>query len=336
MGSKNYKTNRVSRRKVLRNCATGAGIGISGLSSNAIAKRKTETTELRKFERTPEVRSILTELGLRRIPNEETAETTEVEGESFSLRTIQVDLGYGDLLVGSVNGEVSAAFTFDDTTTVSTPSGEYDDIPAGVDAWLLGSEDGATFLRTATDTEREAALSTVSLNDAESTLVYTRSDIDGLRVDVLEPEEAGIDPDEYDAERDKTDSTTDSAEVPTNEFIRYKITPDTNAAGSISPASATYEPEAISGPAKVVAEKIIKTLGFAGLGELTDSCAVKAVGCVASFSGSIGGCLKCSPACLGGPTGVGAVICILCVFGVCSHLLSGISCANAMNCFEGT
>lgn len=332
---KENKSDGISRRNVLRSCATGAGVGISGLSGNAIAKRGANGSELKEFERTAEVQSILEELGLNRIPRRGTAETTELDGESFTLKTVQIDLGYGTLLVGSVDDEISAAFTFDSDAQKKAPNKKYDDIPTGVDAWLLGTEDEATFLRTATDEEREAALSAASLDDHESILVYTRSDIEGLHVDVLDPESVGISPDEYDVERVGADSTTDSTDVPTTEFIRYNIIPEETTAASVSPESATFEPEFISSAAKVVAKKIIKSLGFAGLGSLTDNCAVKAVGCVASFSGSIAGCLKCSPACVGSPTGVGAVICVLCVFGVCSHLLSGVSCANAMDCFEG-
>lgn len=328
---------KISRRKLLRNCSAGAGIGIAGLSGNALAAKPAEHKEIKKLEQSPEVRSILAEFGLKKIPNKETAETAEVNGDNFSLKTTKIDFGYGDLLVGDVNGDITTVFSFDETSGKQVPGSKYDDIPSGTEAWIYGSADGTTFLRTATATEREAALSTVSVKDVDSVITYTRSDINTLRVDVTDPEEAGLNPAEYELKSEPTTmgsvSESNSTDVPTNELIRFEITPGGVDTASFSPESAELQPASISGPARVVAQKVATSLGLGSLGALTDSCEVKAVGCLASFVGSISGCIKCAPACVGSPTGVGLIICILCVFGVCGYLLSAYSCSVAMDCF---
>jgi hypothetical protein len=319
---------------MLRNCSVGTGAGIAGFGGNALAKKPAGKQMVKQLEKAPEVRSILRDLGLKRIPNANSAETMELSAESFYFTATEIDFGFGDLLVGDVNGDISAAFSFADVSSVSTPSGRYDDIPAGSEAWLYGSDSGTTFLRTATDSERAAALDAVSVNDVESVIVYTRSDLTGLRVDVTDPEVAGVDASQYELDRQYDPATVEATDAPTNEFVRFEITPDTAEAQSLSVESAEFQAASISGAARVVAQKVATSLGLASLGALTDSCEVKAIGCLASFVGSIGGCLKCAPACLGSPTGIGAVICVLCVFGVCSYLISGISCANALNCFS--
>ncbi|WP_396613649.1 hypothetical protein ACH9L7_18360 (plasmid) [Haloferax sp. S1W] len=326
---------KISRRKLLRNCSAGAGIGIAGLSGNALAAKPTEHKEIKKIEQSPEVRSILSDLGLNKIPNKHTAETAEINGDKLSLKTTKVDFGYGQLLVGDLNGDITTVFSLDETSQKQVPGDKYDNIPSGTEAWIYGSADGTTFLRTTTDTEREAALSTVSVKDVDSVITYIRSDINTLRVDVTDPEEAGLDPTEYEIKNEPTTMGPESSStnVPTNEFIRFEITLGGVDTASFSPESTELQPASISGPARVVAQKVATSLGFASLGALTDSCEVKAAGCLASFIGSISGCIKCAPACVGSPTGIGIPICILCVFGVCGYLLSAYSCTVAMDCF---
>lgn len=150
--------------------------------------------------------------------------------------------------------------------------------------------------------------------------MYTRSDLDGFRVDALGPEEDQQGPGELD-----TDSES--------EFVRYEV-PTTDGGPSVAVESAEIEPERISQPVRAIAERAATTAGFTGINHFRDHCGWAIGGCVSSFAGSISGCMRCAPACLGSPTGVGLAICFLCVFGVCGHLISGLSCANAARCIE--
>lgn len=322
----------VSRRTVLRRTAAGASAGFAGVSSPVAARRDSKPDELRRLERTPEVGAILEELGYGSIPRKGTAETTSITADDLTLLVTEIDFGYGYLRIGRLNGETSAAFSFETDGESGDSGGErpyvgggppmpekYRSVPTDSDAWLVGSETGATFVRTATGRERRTILESIPASDTESTLVYTRSDIDGFRVDVLDD---GDDP-----------SVTDGDDG----FRRYTVpTTEATAVSSMSAGFAVetsaVEVEWISRPARRVAREVAEQLGWASLQAVVDHCGIPVGSCVSGALGSISGCMRCAPACVGSPTGVGAVVCFLCVFGVCSHLLTGISCTNAVDC----
>lgn len=345
----------VSRRSLLKKSAAGASAGLAGISQPVMAKRETEKDELEKLGTMPEVRSILADLGYDEIPTHESAVTVEIEINDGKLTVVSVDFGYGSLQVGDLNGKTSAAFNFSDKMRPSVPGAgkakgngvsrgrgeknghlsvpeKYSDIPAESDAWILGSETGTRFVRTATESERKEVLSSVSVRDGENTLVYTRSDIDGFRVDVMNPEVNEL-------RGEVSVQVADEPDESDGGMLRYEV--PAASSGSITSMSAGFvsasggvEAQWISNPAKKVATEMAKELGFAGLDYVQDHCGWAIGGCVTGISGSISGCLKCAPACAGSVTGVGAVVCFLCVFGVCSHLLTGISCAQAVGCVE--
>ncbi|WP_137289733.1 hypothetical protein [Natronorubrum halophilum] len=337
----------LSRRNILKQASVGAA-GIAGLSQPAFARRETSVDHVKRLESEAPVRSILRELGLSEIPHKDTAQTTELEGP-VDLAVTEIDFEYGVLQIGTVNDETTASFRFvgggetPDRQAASGQAGKsrersrkgtqysvpekYGELPAEADAWLLGSDTEAVFLRTATSHERQKILSDLPVNDTETTLVYTRSDIDGFRVDVVNHREDYHGVSKRDAAADSDDKG----------ILRYTV--PTTGGGSTTASTAGFavastqvEPQFISNPAKTVAKEIAKQLGFASLDAVSDHCGWAIGSCATGTLGSISGCAKCAPACLGSVSGVGAVICFLCVFGVCSHLLTGISCSQALDC----
>lgn len=354
MRNDDSNSDRVSRRDILKKTSIGATAGIAGVSQPVFAERNPDRDRLDGFESDPKVRSVLAELELDGIPRSATARTKEIEGP-VNLAVTSIELEYGTLQIGELNGEMSATLLFGNTDPTDgkgktdqsgkgrkhgrrshpnrTLPDQYSEIPAESDAWILGSRDGATFLRTATSEERRTILSQLPVADTETTLVYTRSDIDGFRVDVTNYRE------DHDDVADLDLDTGSTAEDETG-MIRYTV-PTTKSVSvtalsmEATVASRQIQPQFISNPAKTVAKEIAQQLGFASLDAISDHCGWAIGSCVTGTLGSISGCAKCAPACLGSVSGVGAVICFLCVFGVCSHLLTGVSCAQAMDCVEG-
>ena len=318
---KKKKASSISRRSILRKSAAGAGLSVAGLAQPVFAQEDTDEDELGRLEALPEVQSILRELGLNEIPNGKSAKTTEVEG-STDVAVTEVELDYGTLQIGEFDGETNAAFTFDAENSSNTPE-ELSGVPSEADAWLIGSETGAVFVRTATEGERDAILSSVPAEDTETTLVYTRSDIDGFHVDVLDPiddhetpVEAGVT-----TEKERTDS----------EFVRYEVSA-ADEDSSMVLSSTEIEPETISGPAREVARQAAIRLGFESVDHATDTCGVPMTSCALGILTDIPSCLRCAPACTAGMGISGGAICFLCVFGVCSWMLTGRDCINAVRC----
>lgn len=329
----------LSRRNVLKKGALGTSIGITGLSQPVFAKEDTDDDELTRIERSAEVQSVLAELGYEKIPHRETAETKSFQG-SVTMSLTEVDFGFGTLKVGEFSGETSASFAFtadsdsesrsrsrdgsEDKLDGSPIPDEYSEIPSGTDAWLIGSESEAVFVRTGTDAERDAVLSNAPAKDIETTLVYTRSDTDGFYVDILDPEEALQLPENADVERQSID--TDD-----REFLRYKV-PVTSGAGSVAVQSGEVQTQAISAPAKEIAKEALQTVAFESLEEVEDGCGAASLDCALGVLLDIPSCMRCAPACTAGMGISGGVICLLCVFGICSWLLTGMDCAEAVDC----
>lgn len=329
MDEKNNPEEQVNRRAVLKS-GVGAGLGAAGLSQSAIAIREPTSDELEWVRSHPRVQSILNELGHSGLPQGVTAETKEVDTTEFDMKAVSLDFGYGTLQVGRVGDEVSAMFLFEDDGNARRitlpvvgigrprPPKEYQNIPEGADAWLLGAEDDAVFLRTATPAERRSILDALPGQDIGDTQMYTRSDLNGFQVDEF---------------NDGNDDVV----------ARYRVTPVTGTMTGVEPASTEYDlsaveveqlatPEFISRWGKAAAEELAKDLGFSSLQAVTDSCGPEIAECVVTIVGKITGCFRCGPPCAGSPSGVGAVVCFLCVFGFCSQLLSAVPCAAAAEC----
>jgi len=153
--------------------------------------------------------------------------------------------------------------------------------------------------------------------DVENTLVYTGSEIDGFQVDVLDPDE-GLE------QRAETAATAD------NEFVRYSV-PTSGGSGAVAVEASRVEAEFISQPAKEIAKEALKQTTLTGINQVEDGCGVETFDCAISILGQISGCLKCAPACTAGMGVSGGVICFLCVFGICSWLLTGYDILRAVN-----
>lgn len=332
----------INRRSVLKN-SIGAGLGAAGLVQPAIATRETTSDEIDWARSQPQVQLILDELGYDSFPEQATAETKELDTDKFDMKLVSIDLGYGKLNVGKVGDKTDASFYFNEDaasggvtlpaigveppgSTETAPRQKYQNLPQGADAWLLASEDETTFLRTATQTERQNVLTAIPGENHDETMVYTRSDLDGFQVDVF-----------------NSDDEPETASMNNPEVSRYRVTPKTGAMSAAQPATSEFvfnnaeveqlaSPEFISRWGKEAAKELAQDLGFSTLDAILDSCGPDVAECVATMGSKIIGCTRCAPPCAGSPSGVGAVVCFLCVFGFCSQLLSAVPCANAAAC----
>lgn len=333
----------MSRRGVLKQGAAGASLGIAGFAQPVLAKRETEARRLAEIERRPAVQDLLEELGYEEFPRSADAETMEIEGSDLEFTATTVDFGFGTLKAGTIGETTTAAFEFHASEKRhssrsirkhAAPSA-YDSIPEGTDAWLLEGEDEPTFLRTATDEERGAVLDVVPASDSESTLVYTKSDIEGFHVDVLDPDDAT-----GPKKPTRTSKSGGAAGVgsASHELVRYEV-PTLEGAATIDPAKHEIEAHLISGiakrlssPAGTVAAEAAERAGFETLSAVTESCGPDMLSCALGILLDVPSCMKCAPACTAGMGVSGGAICFLCVFGICSWMLTGLDCVRAVDC----
>ncbi|APX95300.1 hypothetical protein BB347_01015 [Natronorubrum daqingense] len=333
---------------MLKKSAVGASVGATGLSQSVIATRDTESDELEEFEALPEVQSILDKLGETGLPGVDAPETKELVGDTIELVVTEVEFEYGILQIGQINGETSAAFAFE-WENPSNGEGnphrrdegrgnahgrtnvpeQYREIPAGTTAWLLGDDDETVFRRTATDREREVALTEVQVSGDQEAVAYTESDVDGIFVNVFDTSEDELKAWRYvlPAEDVATfdPESTEISSVGSPELIAHSD-------GVSGEVSVQFAHDNIPDPREYAKDVIETTLpGAAG------DCGYEAGECVAGIITSISSCYRCAPGCAAGSTGVGAVVCVACVFAMCSHVLTGTSCVGpngAVACLE--
>lgn len=321
----------ISRRDILKKSAVGAGAGL-GLTKPALAWEAAKPSDLKQLKTSPKVQSILTELGHEKIPQEaEKAEFTI--GESNKYSATRVDLGYGTLMFGNFTGETSAGFEFADENRSQIKSSKYQNIPIGVDAWLLGKTDNAIFMRTATEQERDSILSSIPVDESDEPSIYTGSEISGFYVDVMEiPDGLEDDLQAIDDAQHQSEELEDALEALEDaQRRRYHI--GLEGKQTIEPMTATSR---ISRSDTKIRVNDITTRGiiddikdlFGDVGAVVNDCGNTILGCVATIGASILGCSRCGPICTTAGTGVGAVLCFGCVYLFCDYLLTAIACVG--------
>ncbi|SEL33539.1 hypothetical protein [Haloferax larsenii] len=322
-----------SRRSILKG-TVGAGIGTAGFSSEVFAKKPPNQKVFNKVRKSNKVQSILDELGEKNLQYED-AETTELSGDSLSLKRVEFDLGYGSLFVGLVNeNQVDTAFKFDQESDRTAPNSEYSDVPKSTSAWLYAKKDNVVFYRTATSEEKKAALSRIEKANEDNAIVYLMSDSTNVYVEIPNPSEESISTDEINYSQDSDIDALNDPSQQTQKIVRYTIE-TTQEDGTFSPASATIQPSGVvDKAAREIAETVIKEAGFASLDELTDTCADETIACAVGIAGQVSGCLRCAPVCTTSITPVTGALCVLCLYGVCSWILTGASCIGAVDCFS--
>jgi len=325
--------NKFSRRNILKG-TVGAGIGTVGFSSEVFAKKPTDQEVFNKVRKSNKVQSILNELGEKNL-RYEGAETTELRGDSLSLKRVEFNLEYGSLLVGIVNGnQVDTAFEFNQESGRTAPNSEYSDIPKNTSAWLYANDDEVIFYRTATTKEKEAALSRIEKADDDNAIVYLMSGSANIYVEVPNPSEENINTDDINYSQDSDIDAHKDPDRQTHEIVRYTIE-TTQEDATFSPASGmVLASGVIDDAAREIVETVIQEAGFAGLDVLTDTCADESIACALGIAGQVSGCLKCAPICATSITPVTGALCVLCLFGVCSWLLTGATCLGAVDCYS--
>lgn len=178
MSGSNNSENGVSRRDLLRKSA-GTGLGVAGLSQTAAAWEEADPGDINRIRQSSEVRSILNELGRKRLPKDGQTRTFAVEGRG-EISTTKVELEYGTLRFGEFGDDRNVNFSFDTITHSEVPL-KFADIPAGTEPILIANGDDVTGSREATERERDVVLSTVP-DQGDRATVSTRSDINGFHV----------------------------------------------------------------------------------------------------------------------------------------------------------
>lgn len=307
----------------------GAGLGTAGglgsMVQSVVATRTPTDAELDLLEGKQKVQTILSELGLRRIPNRDTAEVRELNSDVSNMAVTTVEFDYGTLQVGRIGDEIHASFSFENAA--GNAPGQYGKMPEGTNASLMmSSPTEVEFIRMATERERSVILSSIPVRDDESVSIHVGTHTGGnFWIDVPDEtavvetaETPGLDDDEI--LRYTVDAGMSSQEIMTNEHQFVDI------------SQSEISVDAVSGPAKAIADVVLDVLKVETINELQDSCGDEIAGCVADLVGSLVTCYKCAPACTVGASATAGIICFLCVFGICSQLLTGYSCANAADC----
>ena|GEM_PF-1416127 len=317
----------VNRRTMLKGAGAGLGTagGLGSAVQSVVATRTPTDEELDRLEDKQKVQTILSELGLRRIPNRDTAEVRELNSDGADMAVTTVEFDYGTLQVGRIGDGVHASFTFENAA--GNAPRQYGEMPPEASASLmLSSPTEVEFTRMATERERSAILSSIPVRDDESVLTYVGTHTDGdFWVDV----------------RDES-AITETAETPRlddDEMLQYTVDAGMSSQDIVTDehqftdiSANDISVDAISGPARAIADVVLDVLKVETIDELQDTCGDEIGGCVADLVGSLATCYKCAPACTVGASATAGIICFLCVFGICSQLLTGYSCGNAADC----
>ena len=320
----------VDRRTMLKGAGAGLGTvgGFGSVVQSALATRTPTDEELDRLESEPKVQTVLSELGLRRIPNRDTAEVRELDGDGFEIAMTTVEFSYGKLQVGRMGGKLDAAFAFEGAA--GDAPGQYGRMPEGVRAWLTASSETDTeFIRTATDRERDRLLAQVPTRDTEHVFAYTGTVTGGdFWIDVLDDDAltAAVDT----ADRDPGEGVrfiADAASVPSN-LVTQEFT-DRALTGVETTVQKT-------GAVSEIVQEVLQFLAIESLDAAIDGCGDEMLDCSLSILFQIPSCLKCAPACTAGMGISGGALCFLCVFGICSWMLTGYSCINAVDCLTGS
>lgn len=175
--------NDLSRRNVLKSAAGGAA-GFAGVSQAAITWAQPTEEELSELRDEPNVRAVLSELGLHRLPDGMQKISSSVgEGEespTFELWEGQVE--YGTLHVGRIDDLTNVVFEFAEDFQSTAPR-RFRSIPEGTEP-IVSAIDGETFVkRSATEREAEAVSRLLPATDAD--IVYTTTNMEGFQADVV-------------------------------------------------------------------------------------------------------------------------------------------------------
>lgn len=329
MSEENSNGSGVNRRTMLKGAGAGLGTagGLGGMVQSALATRSPTDEELDRLEAEQKVQTVLSELGLRRIPNRDTAEVRELDGDGFEIAMTTVEFDYGTLQIGRMGEKLDAAFAFDDAT--GRAPGEYGQMPEGVEAWVTASSETETeFIRTATDRERAELVTQTPTKDTDHVFAYTGTVTGGdFWVDVLDD--------------DALTRSVDTEERGPGEGVRF-------VAGVASPPSSLVTQEFSdralatadvtvekTGAVSEIVSEVIQFIAIESLDAAVEGCGDEMLDCAISILGQIPGCLKCAPACTAGMGISGGALCFLCVFGICSWILTGYTCLNAVDCLTG-
>jgi hypothetical protein len=319
MADKGQKPSGIGRRKMLKkSVASGSAVGVASLSQSVVAWKDSSKKKVAEMKSAPEVRSIVSELGWSRLPNN--AETAKAAlGDSAEYVATRMELPFGTLMYGNMNGRRSAGLEFD-TDNLSKAPKKYKNIPSGVSAWLVGDTNEAEFIREATRQERNKILSSITVK-GKNPKVFTGSEIEGFRVSTIDAPE-------------NIDSWT---KVKQAKRLQYDV--EVSRGNAVSATSTTQLSKEDVTVTDVTSQSIADDVRdlFGDLGAVADDCGGKIFGCVTTFASGLVGCGGCAVPCAGSLTGVGAVLCFGCVFLLCSYLLTGVVCAGpngALDCLN--
>ncbi|AGB14759.1 hypothetical protein Halru_0107 [Halovivax ruber XH-70] len=321
----------MNRRDMLKKGAAGAGA--FGFAPTSITWESADSDEFERLRAAPEVQSILSELKLDSLP--EKAEKTELKvTESTTYSATRIEIDFGTLYFGDFGGETSAGFEFSGSNYRNIRSEKYRKIPSSVDAWLIGLDNDTIFIRTATDEEKSPILSQIPVNESDDTSVYTGSNISGFRVDVVQR------PPELNEGLRTNKSQIGLEAIQDTELKTYHVNAGvSNCSTESVPVSSLHISADDVSVERITTQGIVDDVTdlFGDLGAVAGDCGNPIIGCISAIGVSIFGCGRCVPVCASSPTGVGAVLCIGCVYLFCDWLLSGIACVGpggAMDCLE--
>lgn len=183
MSGSEDSNNDLSRRNVLKSAAGGAA-GLAGVSQTAIAWAQPTEEELSELQDEPNVRAVLSELGLHRLPNSmRKASNTMGAGEDApEFELWEGELEYGTLHVGRIDRLTNVVFEFAKDFRSTAPR-RFRNIPEGTEP-LVSAEEGEAFVRrSATEGEQAAIDQLLPVSGAK--LVHTSTNADGFLIDVV-------------------------------------------------------------------------------------------------------------------------------------------------------
>lgn len=324
----------MKRRGLLKSVGAvsiGSTVGISEIFGTVAAEEVT-SDELDRLEAEPDVRKILSELGEDGLPDPTKSEKRLV-GDDASLTLIKIRFEYGTLTLGEYDGDVGAAFSFDEENLSKAPE-QYRAIPR-TDASLVVIDGDVTFRRVATEKEEDLVLSAVDVEDEITTkTVYTGTDIDGFRADIRTnvPESGGRGATSYLVEGgflNTFDSKQEAIEgsPPSTASSALTVTP-------VETGTDGVESQVVASTLKRILIDWVEGYIATNISERVGPCGPSCTGCADWLISLALECRTCGPVCTAGATPLGAITCVLCVYAFCNDVLNMVDCARCGVCIK--
>lgn len=179
--------NDLSRRNVLKSAAGGAA-GFAGVSQAAITWAQPTEEELSELRDEPNVRAVLSELGLHRLPDgmQKISSSLDEGEESPTFELWEGQVEYGTLHVGRIDDLTNVVFEFAEDFQSTAPR-RFRSIPEGTEP-LVSAEEGEAFVKRSA-TEREEAAINRLLPVTGSKITHTATNLDGFQVNLVRQNE---------------------------------------------------------------------------------------------------------------------------------------------------